>query len=223
MISQISLASVKFYQESKVNNNGTVTLTFTYSANTSEIKNNFIGSLPFTKELVNEYFACPTGVIKKNLVYKDPNNANSTIATIDLLVSNLREASKCKALSGITAGWGQMDTGTVFSWLILPAFMQNNSVDTYQFLLSTEGQIKSTNGLIKDNVINWYIYKDKIDPKGAYFLATLKLNPSASTKSDTSKGNTSGQDGKSCGLFGLELPILLLGGLVISKQLRKKK
>ena len=218
----LSQAAVKMYQSCKVNNDGTVLMSFTYSANTAEITkgNNLIGNLPFSNETVKEYFSFPTGVIKKTAIYKDPANPNMTGVSIDILANDYSKVISAKALNGITIGWVKKDTGTVFSWLIPNSYMQTNSIDTYQFLLSTGGEIKSTNGLVKDNTCNWFIYKDKIDPKGAYFLATLKLDQSLASPQDTSKNNNSG---KSCGLFGLELPILLLGGLVISKQLKKKK
>jgi hypothetical protein len=217
-----SQASVKFYQSCKINNNGSILMNFTYSANISEIKkgNNLIGNLPFSNETVKEYFSFQGGAIKKTAIYKDPSDPNITGVSIDILASDYVNITKAKALNGINLGWMKKDTGTVFSWLVLPSFLDNNSVDTYQFLLSTEGDIKSTNGLVKDNTCNWYIYRGKIDPKGAYFLATLKLDQSLASPQDTSKNNNSG---KSCGLFGLELPILLLGGFVISKQLKKKK
>jgi len=220
----ISHASVTFFQTSKVNSNSTMTITITYGAKESEIKksNNIIGSLPFTAETVKEYFSFPGGEIKKSAIYKDQKDASITNVTVDLFVKDLSKLTSSKALNGIKIGYSKSDTGIVFSWLIPNSFMQTNSVDTYQFLLTVDGELKSSNGIIKDKVCNWYIYKDKMNPGGAYFLTTFKANPNPISSGDTPKDTTSKGNEKSCGLFGLELPLIMLLGLIFNKSLKRK-
>ncbi|MEO6693951.1 MAG: hypothetical protein ABIY50_04880 [Ignavibacteria bacterium] len=225
-------AAVKFYQTSKLNNDGTTTLTFTYSASESEVKsnNNMIGSLPFTVEKVREYFAFPNGDIKKALVYKDQNDASLMTATVDIIVKDFTKISSSKALSGLKIGYGKSDTGVVYSWLVPTSFMQDNKIDTYQFLTSAEGEIKSTNGLFKDNFCRWFVYKDKMDPAGAYFVTTFipgkSTTTNTTTTTETGKTNTEkpeGSGGKSCGIFGMELPLILLLGFAFSNYKSKRK
>lgn len=221
-----SFGSVKFFQSSTVKGNGSIAITITYSANETEIKkgNSLIGNLPFTAEKVKEYFSIPSGEIVKTSIYKDPKDANITNVSINLLVKDINKISNAKALNGLRTGYVKSDSGYVLSWLIPTSFMQSNSVDTYQFLLSVDGAIKSTNGVIKNNVCSWYIFKDKMNPNGAYFLATLNPDPSKIVKNETeTTTNPSGEKEKSCGLFGLELPLILLTGLVISGKYRRKR
>jgi len=56
-----SIGAVIYYQSNKINNDGSITLEITYTAPNQEIKqnNNLIGTLPFTPELVREYFTFP--------------------------------------------------------------------------------------------------------------------------------------------------------------------
>ena len=217
-----SQAGVKFFQTSKMNSNGTISITFTYGTNTASISksNNIVGSLPFTAEGVKEYFAFPTGEIKKTIVYKDPNDANNTNVTVDIIAKDFSKITSAKALAGIKIAFSKSDSGNIFSWLVPETFMKSNSIDTYQFILTVDGQFKSSNTAIKNNQCEWYIFKDKIFPGGAYFLATYNLNQNTGVSTDTSK-NTSDK-GKSCGLFGLELPILLVAGAFLSRMNRKK-
>jgi hypothetical protein len=221
-----SFGSVKFFQTSTVKGNSSISITFTYSANESEVKkgNNLIGNLPFTAELVKEYFSIPSGEIKKTSIYKDPKDANIINVSIDLIVKDINKISNAKALNGLKTGYIKSDTGYVLSWLIQPSFMQTNFVDTYQFLLSVDGDIRSTNGVLKNNVCNWFVFKDKMNPNGAYFLSTLNPDPSKVVKDEElTKSNPGGGEEKSCGLFGLELPFILLTGLVLSGKLKKIK
>lgn len=221
-----SKGSVKFFQSSKVRGNGSLSMTITYSAKESEFKgnNNLIGNLPFTTELVKEYFSIPSSEIKKTSIYKDPNDATITNVSIELIVMDINKIANAKALSGLRPGYVTSDSGHIFRWLIPTSFMQTNSIDTYQFLLSVDGDIKSTNGVLKNNVCSWYVFKDKMNPNGAYFLATVNPDPSKMPKTESvTENNPSGGEEKSCGLFGLELPFILLTGLVLSGKLKRIK
>jgi len=222
-----SNASVKFYQSTKTNNNGTISITFTYSAPESEVKSNngMIGNLPFTVDKLKEYFLCTTGEIKKALAYKDQTDPNLMTATVDIVVKDFSKIPTAKALNGLKISLGKTDSGMVYSLLVPPAFMQTNSIETYQYLFSSEGEIKSTNGQLVDKVCRYFVYKNKMDPAGAYFVSTYIPGKS---ETPTSTGtNTTGNDkpegsGKSCGLFGIELPFILLIGLVLSYGTRKR-
>jgi hypothetical protein len=223
-----SNASVKFYQSSKINNNGSISITFTYSAPESEVKSNnsLIGNLPFTADKIKEYFSCPTGEIKKALSYKDQTDPSLMSATVDIIVKDFSKISSAKALNGIKIALGKTDSGMVYSWLVPTSFMQTNSIETYQYLLSSEGDIKSTNGQLVDKVCRYFVFKNKMDPAGAYFVTTYlpgKVETPKNTETNTTGSEKPEGSGKSCGLFGLELPFLLLLGFVHTYKKRNKK
>ena len=96
-----SPAAVKFNQSNKVNTDGSISITFTYSANTADIKNGMIGDLPFTEELVKEYFSFPSGEVKKVIVFKDKTNPNLSLVTVDVTAKDISKISGAKALSSI--------------------------------------------------------------------------------------------------------------------------
>lgn len=227
VLSGITNASVKFYQSSKLNNNGTLSITFTYSAPESEVKtgNNMIGNLPFSVDKIREYFTVPTGEIKKALSYKDQNDPNLLTATVDIVVKDFSKITSAKALNGIKISLGKTDSGMVYSWLVTPAFMQTNSVETYQYLLSAEGDLKSSNGQIVDKVCRYFVYKNKMDPAGAYFVTTYipgKVESQTSSGTNNTGSEKPEGSGKSCGLFGYELPFVLFLGFIYSFKIRKK-
>jgi len=246
--SAFSFSAVKFYQSSKVHSNGSITMTFTYSAKESDIKNNMIGNLPFAIEEVKKFFSSTVSEIKKSLAYKEPSDKSISSVTVDIDVRDINKIHEIAGLNNFKAGWLKSDSGMVFNWLIPASFMQNNLVDTYQFVLAFDDKIISTNGVIRDNTCNWYVYGNKINPGGAFFVSTVNAtenNKTTTTTADTktapdgnqksenvtksdgsnkpSDGNTETEKKKICGLFGLEFPVILLSGLIITFTYRKRK
>lgn len=64
-----------------------------------------------------------------------------------------------------------------------------------------------------------------MDPRGAFFVATIDSDGTTNAGKNTNpEGNKSSTDGKtsekekSCGLFGFELPMLILGWVTISRR-----
>ncbi|MBK9404674.1 MAG: hypothetical protein IPN57_09100 [Ignavibacteria bacterium] len=97
------------------------------------------------------------------------------------------------------------------------------------------GEIKSTTGVLKDNQANWYVLASKMNPGGAYFLATIKSdgttkNPfgtskeSGDKKTTTETIKTEETSLLGCGLFGLELPnIIISSRFAFSKFAKRRK
>ena len=121
----------------------------------------------------------------------------------------------------------------VFSWLFTPAHAKTNSILLYQIGVTFEGEIKSTTGVLKDNQANWYVLASKMNPGGAYFLATIKSdgttkNPFGTSKESgdkktTTETKTEENKPSGCGLFGLELPIIISLGFAFSKFAKRRK
>lgn len=228
--------AVKYVQNASFNNNGTGIISVTYSAKTSEVKsnNNLIGNLPFSQDKINEYFNSGNTKVTKALVYKDKTDTTMTSVNVDINVSNLNKLKDAKAFTGVDAGWVKSDTGMVFSWLFTPAHAKNNSITVYQIGVKFEGEIRSTSGLIKDNQVNWYVIADKMNPGGAYFVATIKSDGTTKTpfsgttkesgdKKTTTETKTEENKPSGCGLFGLELPIVISLGFAFSKFAKRRK
>ncbi len=174
--------------------------------------------------MVAEYFAFPGAEVKKATVYKDPKDtANRMAVTVELLVKDFSKISESKALKDITATWEKTDTGAVFVWFTSSEALQKNLIETYQVVLTSDPEIKSTNGLRNNNAVTWFVYGNKENKYGAYFVTTVKADDfNLEPVEDTTNQSVESKE-KICGLFGLELPVVLLFGLLMSSKLKRKK
>ena len=208
-----------------------MTISIIYSASNQDIKKNngVIGALPFTPELAYEYFTFPGAEVIRNVVYKDPaDSTNRTGVTIELAVKDLTKINESKALKDIKATFMKSDTGLVFSWFTSSNYITSGSIDTYQFIVNTPMEIKSTNGLLQGKEINWYMWGNKVDPRGYDLVTTIKSD-SKTSEIKSSENNppvvtdkTEPPKKRGCGPFGIELPLILLGGMILSINLRRK-
>jgi len=229
------ISSVKFYQESKIESDGTINISITYSAKTEEIEknNNKIGNLPFTEEEVKLFFSSPETELLKSLVYEDPSDNTIKGVTVNISAKDINQLTGIKAFNEFKIYAVSRDTGVVFSWIVPASFVQNNSIDTYLFILNSESEIKSTNGLKNENKINWFVSADKINPAGAFFIATLKASFGSKTEIKSNenisennvKGSSepvdeisTGEKKKTCSIFGFEFPVIVLVGMIITKK-----
>ena len=227
--------AVKYFQIASFNNNGTGIISLTYSANTAEVKNSnyLIGNLPFTQDKINEYFNSDITKVTKALVYKDKNDTSLISVNVELNINNLNKLQNVKAFSDVEARWIKSDTGMVFSWLFKPAHAKTNSISLYQIKVAFEGDIRSTTGVLKGKGADWYVPIEKMDPRGAYFVATINSdgttqNTFATETKESVDNNTNletntetkTEDKKKriCGLLGIELQIIILSLLLISKK-----
>jgi len=230
--STISFAGVTYYQLCKINKDGSVSITITYSASNQEIssKNNIIGNLPFTNKEIREYFTYPGVKLTKAFSYKDKQDPNKTSVTVEFNGGNLVNLSNSKALSGIKSSVLKKDSGYVVSWFVPASYYKSNSIDSYQFLMKSDPSIKSTNGLLKDGDIRWFVYTNKLTGDGSFFVTTVNSDDvkPGSVNNNTAANNNSNTEsnkeekGGSCGLFGMELPFIVLTGLVLSRRFKKK-
>lgn len=238
--SGISFGGVKFFHSCKINENGSINITMTYSANQSEITNNKIGNLPFEINNVKQFFYSPESEIRKSLVYKEPSDNITTAVTVDIFIRDFNKFSGIKGLSDFKSKWLSKGDAMEFSLLVPASFFKENFIDTYQFHLVSDDKILSSNGVIESNLCKWYVTKEKLNPGGAYFLtevsATEKNNTdseNSETANKTDENSSSGNNenpglqdkeekGK-CGVFSIELPAILLFGMILSNYKRKKR
>lgn len=216
------MGAVNIYQVGKLKANGSGTLTFTYSASTSEVeKNNYlIGNFPFKKESIDEYFASNNNKIKSSSVYFKDKDPNLTSVTIVIEFDNIDNISGAKGFSNIKSSFVKNDNIKTLNWIVTnPAA---NQIDQVIFNLTIECEIvKSANGVIKDKSISFFASNKKSDfKKDVDFTVAVKVDEK--TEAKTTKEITE-KDGKSCGLFGLELPFIFIGGLILSRNIRRNR
>lgn len=218
------LGTVKIYQTGEIKADGSGSMTLTYSASTSEVKknNNLIGNFPFTQQTVKDYFTSPNNQVKSAVVYKNKNDTSMTSVTVVIAFKNIDKISEAKGFSGIKASYRKIDDKSkLFSWTIPPGVAGQIDQITGIFTFECES-LNSSNGVVKDKTITYYRNNKKADfTKDVAFSATIKTDGKTESSGDTEKKPDG--DGKSCGLFGLELPLIMLAGLVFTVNRKRKK
>lgn len=226
ILSGISFGGIKYNQSNKINNDGSVSVSITYSAKTSDVKSgkSLIGNFPFTDKSIRENFQFPGAVISKAISYKDPQDSNNTAVTVVFSATDFSNIINAKALNGIKASISSTDTGLVYSWFVPSIYLTSNFIDTYQFIVNSDPEIRSSNGTKYGESIHWFLYTNKVDPRGNVFKTTVKSNVNMNTAKEESNIDKEGDNkSKKCGLFGLELPFLLLSGLILSRKFKNRK
>jgi len=201
----------------KKNGSGTIRVVYTEKETLLKEKNFVIGQFPFSKEKIEEYFKSPSSKIFRSDIGISKNDNTLIEVTVVIHFSDFSKLSEMKSFSNIRTGLSQSDSGNIFRNVFTTDFLKNNTIDQIYCTLNSDNKIKSSNGKIDDKEVVWFRGKGYIDVnKDIQFIATFESDVKTSSK------ETEG-DGKSCGLFGMELPLILLSGLVISLRMKKNK
>ncbi len=106
------------------------------------------------------------------------------------------------------ANWLKSDSGMVFDWTVSKNILQNNFIGELLYIFNFDGEIISSNGDIKgDSVTLW------MNPKTTDFTNDVAL---------VALVDPEGKSSSTCGLFAIELP-LIVGGMIFSLRFFKKK
>lgn len=235
----LSLGTITIFEKGTINADGSGTLALTYTANTSDVKknNDLIGSFPFEQKMVKEYFSSGKEVQVKNIsIYPNKTDTTQTSVSFDIDFRNINSLSELKGFSNnkISYNAGE-DNNRLFRWVISPESAGN--LEQIRCVITFECEsLSSSNGSVQDKTITFFRDNKKSDfSKEVVLGATIKTDGKTALNTDTkteAKPDASGKqdvkkktegEGKSCGLFGLELPLILLSGLVFSYKFRRKK
>lgn len=219
----VFLYAVSINQTINLKSDGSGTLTFTYFEKDDIIKqkNNLIGNLPFTKDKLAEYFKAPNSYIQLSKVEKNPKDNTQTQVVIVISFTNISKLGEAKGFNGMSFSYDPSDSGRVFRNIIKPEFVKENLINQIYGLLNSENDVKSSNGKLSGKSVTFFRGKEYIDGKSNIsFIATVEGG------GDNTASNNSGTNGdkeKSCGLFGIELPFVLLSGLAFVFIKRRSK
>ncbi|MBL0109229.1 MAG: hypothetical protein IPP52_18620 [Ignavibacteria bacterium] len=228
LFASYSYGGIKYFQSTKLNTDGSITMSITYSATSAEIaKNkNLIGKFSFDQNQLKEYFNFSGATFLKSNLHKDPEDPNKTAVTVEINTKNIFKIMEARVFKDIKIAYLKSDTGMIFSWYIPNDYIVSNSIDTYNFFVTSDIEIKSTNGLMNDNKINWFIFGNKPDPRGYYYVTTVKSDGKfVTTETKDSKNNSDSSADKKigCGLFGIELPLIVFLGFAFSNISKRRK
>ncbi len=221
LFTPVFLGAMNVNETINLKKDGSGILTFSYLEKEATVKgkNFMIGNLPFTKEKLADYFKAPNSYIQLSTVEKSQKDNTMTQVTVVISFTDISKLGDAKGLAHTNFSYTQTDSGAVLKNTINPDFVKTNMVDQIYYVLKSEGDIKSSNGKVTDKSAEFFRGKDYLNGTEINFVATVE-----SDGKTTSNKTVAGEEkGKSCGLFGLELPFLMLGGLVFSFNRKRKK
>jgi len=165
-----------------------------------------------------KYFNSTSTELKNFVIGKYEKDNSYTEITLLVHFKDINKINEMKVLSNTMITLVQSDSGNVFNYTILPGYAKTSLIDNLYVIINYEGNIISSNGKIEGKRAEWFRSKEYLNTsKNIFFIATFE---DAQKKVEKT---VEGEKGKSCGLFGLELPLILLGGLVLSAKARWKK
>ena len=168
-----------------------------------------MGNYGFTEGEAQTNFTSENTEVKSVKIFNDKDKG-MTHMVLEIDFKDINKISEAKGFSDIRASWVETDSGMVFQWVILKNLAQLNLIGELIYIFTFDGAntIISPNGAIKDNTATW-----ALNTKNTDFTKDVILT--ATVKSD--------KKNKSCGSAGIELPIVILFGLMISYSFRKSK
>jgi len=179
--------------------NGSIQVLYVEKESAIKQKNFLIGNLPFTNDKVSEYFSSPSVRIFSSKVENRANDNSLVQVLVSLTFQKITDLNSLKAFTKSNFSLIQTDTGLVLKRTFSPEFVNENSIDQILFVAKSDLGILSLDG---KNEVN--------------FVSTFNQGVKKSSGEDKKVE----KDPKSCGLFGFELPLILLAGYVFGLKKR---
>lgn len=199
---------VNFDQKTAIKQDGSGSMTVHYWTKMSNVKSSTeLGSFSFEEAKAKSNYTSSNTDVKKVKVEEKLDDSTKHV-TVELSFKNINDISSAKAFEKIKASWKEGKEGMDFSYFVPKDTSNAGNMGASDIVLNYEfefpAEVLKTNGRKDGQKI---IYEKK--------LSDLKndLEMTATVKSE----------GKKCGLFGMELPLLVLAGmLVTSAGIRRK-
>jgi len=208
IISVITLSScVNLEQDTKLNADGSGTMEIHYWTKTSNVIGEEIAGFGFTEDKVNVNYTSPNTEVSEVNIEKNLEDS-TTHVSLKLSFKDINRITDAKAFSKVKATWEKHADGMLFQYILIKDTANANKPGMSDYKLTYEfefpNEIVRANGNVGDTKVYW----EKT-------IADLKENVemTAIVKEGT----------KSCGLFGIELPVIILVGFVIATFYKRKK
>ncbi len=202
---------VNYEQKTKLENDGSGTMKIHYWTKSSNISSGEVQGFGFTEEKVKaNYGSGNTEVSNIKIEEKvvEGDTTKNKHVTFDLKFKDLNKLNEVKGFKKTKSSWKEGKEGMDFEFILLSDTSSAKSMGSGDYKLNYEfefpSDVISTNGnKAGANKVEWF-----------KTVADLKedIKMTATVKSDKKK----------CGLFGLELPIIILTGLSFFYVTRKK-
>jgi hypothetical protein len=198
---------VNLEQKTTLNSDGSGSMGIKYWTKSSNVSGDELAGFGFTDEKVKANYTSSSTEPSNIKIEKNTSTDSLITVTLDVKFKDLNKISDAKAFSKVKASWLKGKDGMDFKYTLLQDTSNAKQMGMSDYKLVYEftfpGEVLATNGKKDGQKVSW----NKT-------VADLKedLDFTASVKA-----------GKKCGLFGLELPIVLLVGMTFVYGLRRRK
>ena len=197
---------IELEQQTKLNADGSGTMDIHYWTKTSNIIGEEIAGFGFTDDKVNVNYTSPNSEVSEVKIEKNLEDS-TTHVSLKLTFKDINRITDAKAFSKVKATWEKHADGMLFQYILIKDTANANQPGMNDYKLTYEfefpNEIVRANGIMKDKKVIW----EKT-------IADLKedVEMTAIVKEGT----------KSCGLFGIELPVIILVGFVVKTFVKRK-
>ena len=198
---------VNLEQKTTLNSDGSGSMSIKYWTKSSNVSGDELAGFGFTDEKVKANYTSSSTEPANIKIEKNTNTDSLITVTLDVKFKDLNKLSDAKAFSKVKTSWVKGKDGMDFKYTLLQDTSNAKQMGMSDYKLVYEftfpGEVLTTNGKKDGQKVSW----NKT-------VADLKedLDFTASVKA-----------GKKCGLFGLELPLVLLVGFTFVYGLRRRK
>ncbi|HRJ98415.1 MAG TPA: hypothetical protein PL089_02220 [Ignavibacteria bacterium] len=218
--------ALDYFQKITINPNKSGIIEIRYSAKTSDLGGaDVYKTLPFTEAKIRAAFASENNIVQSVNVNNKDKEQTSVLVRIKF--TYFGKINTAPAFSNIKLTYYESGDSTSMIYQLPPDNNVPNDLNAvYTFELPAK-EITRSSGTVKDNSVVYGLKPEKVK-SGISLYANFKQTDKT-IASDNSGNNKSGSEKKedkeegSCGLFGIELPIILGLGYAFSRKFKKKK
>ena len=195
-------------QKAKINNDGSGEITMHYWTKMSNVKSSDeLGGFAFTEDKAKANYQSDNNEVTGVKIEDDLDDSTKHV-TVDIKFKDLNKLSGAKGFEKVKATWKEGDEGMDFSYTLLQDTSNAKNMGASDTKLDYEfefpAEVLSTNG--------------KKDGQKVVWNKTL-----ADLKEDVEMTATVKTEKKGCGLFGIELPLVVFAGMVFMLTRKRKK
>jgi hypothetical protein len=208
IFSLILSGCVNYDQKTTINSDGSGTMKVHYWASSNNISGGELGGFGFTEDKARTNFSSSNTDVT-NVKIEEKNDTDTTKSThvyLDIKFKDINKLTDAKGFSKIKVSWEKGKDGMDFKYTLLKDTVNSGyGMDSYKltYEFNFPNEIISTNGKAEGQKVTWN--KDLSDLKEDVIMTATVKSP------------------KKCGLFGIELPILVFLGIFMVYSFRRKK
>lgn len=228
--SSTCIYALNLYQVTTINNDGSGKIKLSYWDSKSKIKDApLYNSLPFTEDKIRQIFASDNNNVANISVSK--TNPETIYVNVEIAFKDIQKINTAQGFSKIKTTWYiTADSTTLMYQFDKNEEFANITSAIYSFELPTKEILRSSGSKKNDN-----FFSVKVDPesflKGTTVFAVFKNSTGNSASDQTNEKENKNQvvendkkeTKKGCGIFSVELPIVIGVGLWFVKMKNRTK